>query len=165
MPGVGKSSVGRQVASQQGWRFVDCDQEIERRAGCTIAKLFARDGELAFRELEAETLAALIENGPAVIATGGGAVLRAANRDLLRTRTRCVYLSASPEFLWRRLRRDRRRPLLQVPDPQARLNEMTAERDALYRETAGIVINIEGLALAQLVSAVLDRLGPDLRAP
>ncbi|MDQ6627338.1 MAG: shikimate kinase [Pseudomonadota bacterium] len=165
MPGVGKSSVGRQVAGQLGWRFADCDQEIERHAGCTIATLFVRDGESAFRELEANTLAALIETGPAVVATGGGTVLRVANRELLHSRTRCVYLSASPEFLWRRLRRDRRRPLLQVTDPRTRLREMSEEREPLYRETASIVIDIEGLALAQLVGAVLDRLGTDVQVP
>ena len=77
--------------------------------------------------------------GASVIATGGGVVLRPANRELLRTRTRCVYLRASNELLWRRLRRDRRRPLLQVADPQERLRELSAEREPLYEETAAIV--------------------------
>jgi shikimate kinase len=157
MPGGGKSTVGREVARQLGWRFVDCDKEIERAAGCTIAALFARAGEAAFRDLETTTLAALVEAGPAVIATGGGAVLRPANRELLRTRTRCIYLRAAPEFLWRRLRRDRRRPLLQVPDPRGRLREMSEERESLYLETAASVIDIEGLAFERLVDEVVHR--------
>src|SRR6478609_3760878 len=145
MPGGGKSTVGKEVARQLGCDFVDCDKEIEHRSGVTIAALFARDGEAAFRKLEAATLAAVIEEGAAVIATGGGAVLRSTNRDLLRERTRCVYLRASPDFLWRRLRRDRRRPLLQVADPQRRLQELSAEREPLYLETARIVVDVEGL--------------------
>jgi shikimate kinase len=162
MPGVGKSTVGRHVARQLGTRFVDCDHEIERRAGCTIATLFERDGEPAFRQLESETLCELVDAGPAVIATGGGVVLSAANRDLLRSRTRCVYLSASAEFLWRRLRRDRKRPLLQVPDPLGRLREMSREREPLYRDAARIVIAGEPLTSAQLVSAVIEHLAADV---
>ena len=93
-----------------------------------------------------------------MIATGGGAVLRDTNRELLRSRTRCVYLHASPEFLWKRLRRDRRRPLLQVADPEARLRAMSAEREPLYRETAGIVVDIEGRPFDRVVDEILQRL-------
>jgi shikimate kinase len=161
MPGGGKSTVGREMARQLGCDFVDCDKEIERRSGSTIAALFARDGEAAFRDLEAATLAGLIEHGAAVIATGGGAVLRSDNRALLRDQTRCIYLSASRAFLWRRLRRDRRRPLLQVADPQRRLQEMSAEREPLYLETARIVVDIEGLAFDRLVDTILVRLASE----
>jgi len=162
MPGGGKSTVGREVARRLHRRFVDCDKEIELRSGCTIATLFERDGEAAFRDLEAATLAALVESESAVIATGGGAILREANRELLRRRTRCVYLRASPGFLWRRLRRDRRRPLLQVADPEARLRAMSAEREPLYLETAAIVVDVEGLPFRRVVDEVLRRL--DLEA-
>jgi len=161
MPGGGKSTVGKEVARQLGCDFVDCDKEIEHRSGATIAALFARDGEAAFRELEATTLAAVIEEGAAVIATGGGAVLRSTNRELLRERTRCVYLRASPDFLWRRLRRDRRRPLLQVPDPQRRLQELSAEREPLYLETARIVVDVEGLAFDRVVDSILAHLASE----
>lgn len=161
MPGGGKSTVGKDLARQLGCDFVDCDKEIERRSGATIAALFARDGEAAFRDLEAATLAELIEQGAAVIATGGGAVLRSANRELLRERTRCVYLRAGPDFLWRRLRRDRRRPLLQVPDPQRRLQELSAEREPLYLETAHIVVDIEGLTFDRVVDSILGRLASE----
>jgi len=158
MPGGGKSTVGREVARRLHRHFVDCDKEVEVRSGCTIAALFERDGEAAFRDLEATTLAALVEAESAVIATGGGAILRDANRELLRRRTRCVYLRASPGFLWRRLRRDRRRPLLQVADPEARLRAMSAEREPLYLETAAIVVDIEGLPFRRVVEEVLRRL-------
>jgi shikimate kinase len=155
MPGGGKTTVGREVARQLGAPFFDSDQEIERGAGCTIAALFEREGEPAFRELEAKTLVGLTAAPPAVIATGGGAVLRADNRELLHSRTRCVYLHASPEFLWRRLRRDRRRPLLQVADPRQRLLEMSTVREPLYRETAHWVVDIDRLPFAGVVEQVL----------
>jgi len=158
MPGGGKSTVGKELARRLHRRFVDCDSEVESRCGCSIAALFEREGEAAFRDLEAATLAALVDAGSAVIATGGGAILRDTNRELLRRRTRCVYLRASPGFLWRRLRRDRRRPLLQVADPEARLRAMSAEREPLYLETAALVVDIEGLTFGQVVEQVMRQL-------
>lgn len=158
MPGSGKSTIGKEVAARLGARFADCDNVIEQRQGRSIAALFAEGGEQAFRDIEAQALAELVEAGSAVIATGGGTVLREANRDLLRSRTRCVYLHARPEFLWKRLRRDRRRPLFQVADPEARLRAMSAEREPLYRETAGIVVDIEGRPFDRVVDEILQRL-------
>jgi shikimate kinase len=163
MPGGGKSTVGKELARQLDWRFADCDREVELRSGCTVATLFERDGEPAFRDLEAATLGALVDTAATVIATGGGAVLRDANRELLRRRTCCVYLRARPEFLWRRLRRDRRRPLLQVAEPEARLRAMSAEREPLYLETAAMVVDVEGLSLGGVVEQVLR--GLELGAP
>jgi len=107
-----------------------------------------------------ETIASLVSSGPSVLATGGGVVLRERNRELLRTRTRCVYLCATLDLLWARLRRDRRRPLLQVADPQERLRTMFDEREPLYRETAEIVIATEGLSFHRLVDTVVQRLRP-----
>lgn len=137
--------------------FADSDKIVEQRAGCSIARLFERDGEQAFRDLEAEALASLVAGGPLVIATGGGAVLRAGNRELLRTRTTCIYLNAAPELLWKRLRRDRRRPLLQGENAEARLYQLAEEREPLYRETAAIVVDIQGLSFDRLVDTVLEK--------
>ena len=137
--------------------FVDSDRVIESRAGCTIASLFEHEGEAAFREREAEALAALVAAGRSVIATGGGAVLRGDNRELLRSRTVCVFLNAGHDLLWKRLRRDRRRPLLQVADPEARLRALSAEREPLYRETAHIVVETDGLPFGRLVEEVVRR--------
>ena len=95
LPGCGKSAIGKEVARRLERPFVDSDKVIESRAGCTIASLFEHEGEAAFREREAQVLASLVEAGRSVIATGGGAVLRADNRELLRTRTICVFLNAS----------------------------------------------------------------------
>jgi shikimate kinase len=161
MPGGGKTTAGKELARRRGNLFVDSDKEIELRTGCSIASLFERDGEAAFRDLEAATLARLVDSDCGVIATGGGAVLRAENRELLHRRTFCVYLHASPEFLWRRLRRDRRRPLLQVADPRERLREMSAAREPLYRETAHIVVDINDLPLQRLVDDILRQVDPE----
>lgn len=157
LPGCGKSAIGKEVARRLGRNFVDSDKAIEGRAGRSIAQLFAEEGEAAFRDREAAVLAELIGDGRSVIATGGGAVLRAGNRELLRTRTVCVFLRAGHDLLWKRLRRDRRRPLLQVADPEARLRELNEERDPLYRETAGIVVAIDGLPFDRIVDEVVRR--------
>ncbi len=159
MPGAGKSTIGKAVARRLGLPFVDCDAAIEGRAGCSIAAFFEHNGEESFRDLEAEVLASLVSEGPSLLATGGGIVLRGVNRELLRTHTRCVYLSASPELLSKRLHRDRRRPLLQVADPEARLRALCNERERHYRETAATVIETDGLSFRRLVEEVVQRLG------
>ncbi len=161
LPGSGKSAIGKEAARRLGVPFADCDRVIERELGCTIVELFERQGEAAFREREAKTLAALVDAGPSVIATGGGAVLRADNRELLRTRTVCVFLHAGHDLLWKRLRRDQRRPLLQVADPEARLRELSDEREPLYREAAHIVVETEGLPFARLVDEVVRRVAAE----
>ena len=163
MPGSGKSTIGKAAAKRLALPYADCDQSIERRAGCSIAAFFERNGEQAFRDLEADVLQTLVTDPPSVIATGGGVVLRAENRELLRTRTRCVYLRASHDLLWKRLRRDRRRPLLQVADPELRLRQLSAERAPLYEETAAIVIDTDGLSFDRLVDEVVRRVGADAK--
>ncbi|MEO8525036.1 MAG: shikimate kinase [Caldimonas sp.] len=144
LPGVGKSTLGRRLAGRLGLAYLDCDTMVEARLGEAIAPFFEREGEAAFRDLETLVLAEALGGDDAVVATGGGAVLREANRRLLRERTVCVYLHAHPEALFSRLRRNTRRPLLRVADPEARLLEMAHERDPLYRECAGVVVEIDG---------------------
>jgi len=161
MPGSGKSTIGKAAAGRLALPFADCDRSIERRAGCSIAAFFERNGEQAFRDLESEVLQTLVMQPATVIATGGGVVLRAANRDLLRERTRCVYLRASTELLWKRVKRDRRRPLLQVADPEQRLRQLREDREPLYQETAAIVIDTDGLSFDRLVEEVARRVSAE----
>jgi len=161
MPGSGKSAVGKAAAKRLGLTFADCDQAIERRIGCSIAEFFAASGEQAFRNLESELLATLVADADSVIATGGGVVLRPENRELLRTRTRCIYLRASSDLLWRRLRHDRRRPLLQVADPAERLRQMHAERGPLYEEASAAVVDTDGVPFAQILDRVVRCLAPE----
>ena len=117
--------------------------------------MFAGEGEEAFRELESEVLRHVVGDGPAVVATGGGAVLRAENRELLRARSHCVYLRVPTATLMSRLRRDGRRPLMQVADPALRLRELLAEREPLYEATATAIVETAGLALGRIVDEVV----------
>lgn len=158
MPGGGKSTVGRHLARSLGRRFVDSDHEIERRVGATIRDVFEREGEQRFRDLEQQTLAALLQEHGIVLATGGGAVLREANRVALRRASTVVYLRSTAEELFRRLRHDRNRPLLQVPDPLRKLRELHHERDPLYRRTAHFVIETGRPSVPTLVNMILMQL-------
>jgi shikimate kinase len=158
MPGCGKSTVGRHLARQLGLRFVDSDAEIEHRIGMPIREFFAAQGETAFRDVEQDVLDELTSRSAHVVATGGGAVLRPSNRDALHSRTHVFYLRSTPEELFRRLRHDTNRPLLQVADPQARLRELYRERDPLYRRTAHFVVEAARPSVPALMGMVLMQL-------
>ena len=154
LPGSGKSTVGRQLARRLGLSFVDSDQVIEQQLGCTIRDYFEREGELSFRDVEQSVLDQLTLGPPVVLATGGGSVLRLQNRLHLRERSRVVYLSSSPDELFRRLKNDLSRPLLQVADPLKRLRELFEIRDSLYIETAHFVIQTGRPSVATLVNMI-----------
>lgn len=158
MPGCGKSTVGRHLARQLGRRFVDSDTEIERELGCSIRDWFERHGEPAFRDVEQRVIDALTREDGIVLATGGGAVLRPANRDALHDRTEVFYLRSTPDELARRLRHDTHRPLLQGADPQRKLRELFRERDPLYRKAAHYVIETARPSVPALLNMVLMQL-------
>lgn len=158
MPGCGKSTVGRHLARHLGLELVDADGEIEREIGEAIRPWFERHGEEAFRDLEQRVIAAVVERPECVIATGGGAVLRQANREALHAKATVFYLRTSPEELGRRLRHDRNRPLLQVANPLRRLRELFAERDPLYRRCAHYVIETPRSSVPSLLNMVLMQL-------
>ena len=158
MPGAGKSSLGRVLSRQLGLPFQDADHEVERRIGMSIRDYFDAHGEPAFRDREQEVLADLCRQGPMVLATGGGAVLREANRDVLREACTVVYLRTSPEELARRLKHDRTRPLLQVDNPLRKLRELYRQRDPLYRETAHFTIETGRPSVHALAALVLMQL-------
>ncbi|MBA4176603.1 MAG: shikimate kinase [Leptothrix sp. (in: Bacteria)] len=163
MPGCGKSTVGRHLARQLGLHFVDSDTELERRLGMPIRDFFAAHGEEAFRDIEQDVIDELTQQPGQVLATGGGAVLRPSSRDALHSRSHVIYLRSSPEELFRRLRHDTHRPLLQVADPLARLRELYRERDPLYRRTAHFIVegarptvqSLTGMVMMQLELAGL----------
>lgn len=158
MPGGGKSTVGRQLARRLNVPFVDSDHVIETRIACSIASFFEREGEEPFRRIEAETLEELVGRSRCVISTGGGVVLRESNRALLRSQSVPVYLRATPEELFRRVRHDARRPLLKVADPLSRLRELYTRRDPLYREAAQFVIETGRPSVTMLVNMILMQL-------
>ncbi|OOG41237.1 shikimate kinase [Polaromonas sp. A23] len=159
LPGSGKSTIGRQLARRLGCSFLDTDHVIERRVGLSIREFFEREGEDAFRDLEQDVIDGLTQQGEScVLSTGGGAALRPANRQHLKQRTHAVYLHSAPEEVYRRLRHDRNRPLLQVTDPLGRLRELYSVRDPLYRESARFVIETGRPTVAALVNTVVMQL-------
>ena len=158
LPGSGKSTVGRQLARRLGLPFSDSDHVIEQRIGGSIRSYFEREGEASFRDLEQQVLQDLAAGPACVLATGGGSVLREANRAVLKSAGAVVYLRSTPEELWRRLRHDTQRPLLQVADPQARLRQLFADRDPLYRETADFIIETGRPSVPTLVNMVVMQL-------
>ncbi len=158
LPGSGKTTIGRHLARRLGLPFLDSDQVIEARLGCSIREYFAREGEEAFRDVEQQVLDELSRQHPGVLSTGGGAVLREANRRHLREHGHVIYLRTSPEDVYRRLRHDTGRPLLQVEDPLARLRSLFEARDPLYREAAHFVLETGRPSVATLVNKLVMQL-------
>jgi shikimate kinase len=140
MMGAGKTTIGRHLARRLHKRFVDADHEIEARTGASIPLIFEIEGEPGFRRREADVIHELSEERGLVLATGGGAILNPENRRCLARSGTVVYLSLTPDLLWERTRHDKNRPLLQVADPRARIEELYAQRDPLYREIADIIM-------------------------
>jgi len=156
--GAGKTTVGRLLARRLKLRFLDSDQEIERRCGVKIPLIWEIEGEAGFRGREAQAIAELTALDGVVLATGGGAVLLDENRKRLAARGTVVYLRASPEDLDRRVRHDRNRPLLANGDPLARLHALYAERDSLYRGVADLVVDTGAQSVQALARELLEKL-------
>jgi len=159
LPGAGKSTVGRLLSKRLGLPFADSDHEIEVRLGVPIREFFAVEGEERFRDIETQELERLTEGFEGVLSTGGGIVLRPRNRECLKQRSRVVYLRASPEELFKRLRNDQVRPLLQVADPLQKLKELHDARDHLYQEVAHVVIETGRPSKMALVNSIIQALG------
>lgn len=133
MMGVGKSSIGRRLAARLGVPFVDADTEIEKAAGMSIPDIFARHGEADFRSGEARVIARLLDGGPQVLATGGGAVMNADTRAAIKAKGVSIWLNAELDILMRRInKRKNDRPMLQTEDPAARLRDLLVEREPFY---------------------------------
>ncbi|MBI3886880.1 MAG: shikimate kinase [Opitutae bacterium] len=151
--GTGKTTVGRQAAGELGARFLDSDHEIERATGRTVAQIFAEDGEPAFRALERKFI---VEEHPAsgcVVACGGGLIVPDGRLELLLARGVVVCLHASLPTILRRTARSAHRPLLQVEDREARLRELYAKREAVYRRV-GLTVLTDGRPRREVVAQV-----------
>lgn len=163
--GAGKSTVGRALAELLQYEFVDSDEEIERRTGANVSWIFEIEGENGFRDREQQVIAELVERERVVIATGGGAVMRDANREVLRRKGLVVYLCASLREQVRRTGNSRKRPLLAGKNRKSVLSELMRIRDPLYREVSDLVIptdNRGAKKLAQHLRAQIPAENPEV---
>ena len=156
--GAGKSTIGRLLAKELRLLFKDSDKEIELRCGANIPWIFDKEGEPGFRDREQAMIAVLCGLDGVVLATGGGAVMRDANRQALRQGGRVIYLHASVEQQVGRTARDRNRPLLRTANPEATLRALLEARDPLYREIADLVVETDERPPRMVVIDILERL-------
>ena len=156
--GAGKTTVGKLLSKRYHKAFHDSDHEIEARCGVKIPVIFEIEGESGFRKREEQAIAELSALSDVVLATGGGAILSAANRELLKNRGVVIYLRGSPEHLFERTRHDRNRPLLQTENPLAKLRELYQQRDPLYREIADIVMDTGRQSISHMTRILCDKI-------
>lgn len=155
--GTGKSTVGKRLAQRLGWLFVDTDELIEHKAGKTISRIFAEDGEPFFRDLESQIACSLEKYHHYVIATGGGLILRPENLAALECAGSTVLLEASAEIIYERTKRHAHRPLLQGPDPRGNIQKLLDQRREAYGRI-GVSIATDTRTHEQVVRAILDEL-------
>ena len=165
MMGVGKSSIGRRLGSRLGIPFNDADTEIEKAAGMNIADIFARHGEAAFRSGESRVIARLLDGGPQVLATGGGAVMNPETRTLIKEKGVSVWLSAELDLLMRRIsKRKAERPMLHTADPAATLRELLSEREPIYAQ-ADLTVQSREVPHDAVVAEIVGALTSFLASP
>src|SRR5499433_3719475 len=169
MMGAGKSSIGRRLAARLGIPFADADAEIEEAAGMSIADIFEAHGEPSFRSGEARVIARLLEHGPQVLATGGGAFINPQTRAKIHEKGISVWLKADIDVLSRRLRRRSDRPLLKTADPTMTLTNLLAARNPIYGEANIVVMSRDvphEVIVEEIVTALRCELGiADARCP
>lgn len=158
MMAVGKTTIGRHLASRLGFQFHDTDRVIEQRAGADISWIFELEGEDGFRDREQQVIDEFCAHDGVVLATGGGAVLRVHNRARLRDRGTVLYLKGSVDLLVARNEGNHRRPLLQVDNVRQRIETLIAEREPLYESAAHLQIDVDQRPPKAITAAVLGRL-------
>jgi shikimate kinase len=163
MMGSGKSSIGRRLASRLAIPFVDADTEIEQAAGMTIAEIFEHHGEPYFRAGEARVIARLLDHGPQVLATGGGAFMNRDTRAAIQQKGVSIWLKAELDVLMKRIKRRGDRPLLKTDDPAATLTALMEQRYPVYAEADLTVLSRDvphDTIVDEIVAALRPRLGP-----
>lgn len=152
--GAGKTTIGKLLAKHLGKDFYDTDHEIEKRTGVKIPVIFELEGEAGFRKRETAVIQDLTKLNNIVMATGGGAVIAEENRQLLQANGTVIYLRANVNELWHRTRNDKHRPLLQNVDIRAKLEQLYAERNPLYTQTATFIIDTGNQSVASLLNRI-----------
>ena len=161
--GSGKSTIGNIIARRLNREFQDSDQFIERRTGVDIARIFDIEGEQGFRDRETNALQELLSQNNRVIATGGGSVMRPENQQMLKQRGYIVFLDTSLNQQMQRLRRDKKRPLLQTENPRARLEALSHERRPIYLDLADLVVKTDKRVARRLASDIINQLPENLK--
>jgi shikimate kinase len=154
--GVGKTSVGMQLAKDLGYDFVDTDDLIEADQNMTITAIFATQGEPYFREIESKIIGEVVQKESQVIATGGGAVIRDMNRDAFKKAGLVVCLTAGPETIYERIKHETHRPLLQTPDPKMKIKELLDSRARFYAQ-ADVTIDTSEMSVEEVITAIKER--------
>ncbi len=152
--GAGKTTVGRQLAKQLGKTFYDTDHEVEKRTGVKIPVIFDLEGEAGFRKREAAVIEELVHQTNIILATGGGAVLAEENRKVLKENGCVIYLRATVNDLYKRMRHDKQRPLLQNVDIKAKLETLYQERNPIYTEMADMILDTGHQPASTLVNQI-----------
>lgn len=156
--GAGKTSVGRELSRKLRMDFYDLDSEVERAEGLSVTEIFEAGGEESFRQKETEMLTTFSQKtSPAVISTGGGAVLRGRNREIMETSGEIFYLRADIDTLWNRVRSERGRPLLDVKDPRAEFRELFMRRRDIY-ELSPHVVFTDGISISEVADKIIGML-------
>ncbi len=165
--GAGKTTIGQALAKKLAYSFWDSDREIERRTGVTVAHIFEHEQEAGFRNRESQMIDELTQYQDIILATGGGVILRPENQARLTSRGTVLYLHATPDQLWERVKRSRTRPLLHTEDPYTTLAALYAARDPLYRACAHHIVPQDALmahnkqkGIAEYIKMILALLGP-----
>ena len=161
--GSGKSTIGNIIARRLSREFQDSDHHIEQRTGVDIARIFDVEGEQGFRDRETSALQELLSENNRVIATGGGSVVRSENQQLLKQQGYVVFLDTSLNQQMRRLRRDKKRPLLQTDDPRGRLESLFRERRPIYLDLADLVIKTDKRVARRLATDIINQLPETLK--
>jgi shikimate kinase len=157
--GAGKSAVGKVLAEKLGKQFIELDELLEKRAGKSISRIFAEEGEIAFREKEIETIKEIAARKDQVISCGGGAVLNKINMDRLKPDSLIIWLMASPEVIWQRTRSQREeRPLLKGKNCLGDIQQMLRLRKPYYEGAADIIVNTSRLSIERVTELVLKEL-------
>ena len=155
--GVGKTTIGSHLARRLKYDFVDSDTEIEKRTGASISLIFDIEGEEGFRKREAQMIGELTQRRHIVLSTGGGSVLDETSRQNLRSRGYVVYLKASVDILYERLKKSRNRPLMETEDKQKVIEELMAEREPLYLAVADVTIATDGRSAQDVAREIFQQ--------